>query len=58
MSGGSAVLSKRQYSSRGGNCAGCLGHYDGVEEQQGGLVPLWQVIKSHKHLHIVFLYVL
>lgn len=46
VGGGSAVLSKSQHTGRGGGCAGCHGHHDGVEEQQGGLVPLWQVTHS------------
>lgn len=52
VSGGAAVLSKSKHTSRGGNCAGYPGHCDGMEEQQGGLVPLWQVTDSH--LHTVF----
>lgn len=44
VSGGAAVLSKSRHTSRWGDRAGNPGHRDGVEEQQGGLVPLWQVM--------------
>lgn len=45
-SGGADVLPGSRHPAGGGGGAGCVGHHDGVEEQQGGLVSLWQVRHS------------
>lgn len=48
-SGGADVLPGSRHSGAGRGVAGRVSHHDGVEEQQGGLVPLWQVRHSCTH---------